>query len=141
MGFVTDTLFNEKDNSFLMADGLTTPMFKNGTQVKLFKVGNRYYLEIEVRDNLYFDKIDNLEVKSGSKSMFQKAIKQHQKNKHTAFFVMEVFKNYVATLKDDGITSFVFNNAESTFSKQEIKEIKKIANCFYQTINVPKTNK
>jgi hypothetical protein len=141
MGFVTDTLFNEKDNSFLMADGLTTPIFKNGTQVKLFKVGNRYYLEIEVRDNLYFDKIDNLEVKPGSKSMFQKAIKQHQKNKHTAFFVMEVFKNYVATLKDDGITSFVFNNAESTFSKQEIKEIKKIANCFYQTINVPKTNK
>lgn len=141
MGFVTDTLFNEKDDSFLMADGLTTPMFKSGSQVKLFKVANKYYLEIEVRDNLYFDKVDNLEVKSGSKSMFQKGIKQHQKNKHTAFFVMEVFKNYIATLKDDGITSFVFNNAESTFSKQEIKEIKKIANCFYQTINVPKTNK
>lgn len=139
MGFATDSLFIEKDNDFKLADGLFTPNLKNENQIKLFKVGNRYYLCIETRTNLYFDKVDNLEVKSGSKSMFQKSIKQHQKNKHTAFYVMEVYKNYIATLKDEGITSYVFNNAETFFGKQDIKEVKKIANCFYQTINVSHT--
>jgi len=70
--------------------------------------------------------------------MVSKGIKQYQKDKHTGFFVMEVFKNYIATLKDDGITSYVFNAKETVLSKSEIKDVKKIANCFYQTINVQK---
>lgn len=141
MGFTTDSLYDAKQNTFSLADGLVTPVFKNGSQIKLFKVGNRYYLSIEFKNNLYFDKTDDLEIKSGTKSMFQKGIKQQQKNKYTALFAFEIYKNYVGTLKDEGITSFVFNNTENSFSKPEVKEIKKIATCFYQTINVPTTKK
>lgn len=141
MGFITDSLFVEKDNTYILADGLKTPVLKNDGQIKLFKVGNKYYLMIICKTNLYFDLAADFEIKSGSKSMALKGIKQHQKNKHTAFFVLEVFKNYIATLKDEGITSFVFNNTETSFGKQEQKEVKKIATCFYQTINVPNAKK
>ncbi len=141
MGFITDSLYIEKDNTFIQSDGLKTPLLKNEGQVKLFKTGNKYYLMIICRTNLYFDLIGDLEIKSGDKSMAPKGIKQHQLNKRTAFFVIEVFKNYIATLKDGGITSIVFNNTETTFGKQDVKEIKKISNCFYQTINVPNAKK
>lgn len=141
MGFITDSLYKENEEAFVLADGLKTPVFKNESQVKLFKVGNKYYLMIICRNNLYFDLVSDFEIKSGTKSMALKGVKQHQKDKHSAFFVVEVFKNYVATLKDEGITSFVFNNTETSFGKQEQKEIKKIATCFYQTINVPKAKK
>jgi hypothetical protein len=141
MGFITDSLFIEKDNAYILADGLKTPFFKNESQVKLFKVVNKYYLTIMCKDNIYFDMVSDLEIKSGSKSMSPKGVKQHQKDKHTAFFVVEVYKNYIATLKDEGITSYIFNKTENTFSKQEVKEIKKIATCFYQTINVPNAKK
>lgn len=141
MGFITDSLFIEKDNNYIMADGLKTPVFKNESQVKIFKVGNKYYLMIIFKNNTYFDMVSDLEIKSGSKSMWSKGAKQYQKGKHTAFFVVEVYKNYIATLKDEGITSFVFNMNENSFGKQDVKEIKKIANCFYQTINVPNAKK
>jgi len=141
MGFVTDSLFIEKNNNYILADGLATPVFKNESQVKLFKVGNKYYLTIITKTNIYFDMVSDLEIKSGAKSMWPKNVKQHQKDKRTAFFVVEVGKNYIATLKDEGITSYVFNRNENVFTKQEIKEIKKIATCFYQTINVPNAKK
>ena len=138
LGFVRDSLFIEKDDAFVGADGLKTPVLKEGGEVKLFKVHKKYYLMIICKTHLYFDQVNDLEIKSGTKSMFAKGIKQHQKDKYTAFFVVEVLKNYIATLKDDGITSYVFNTKEVIFGKSEVKEIKKIANCFYQTINVPK---
>jgi hypothetical protein len=138
MGFVSDSLFIEKDNAFIGADGLKTPVLKGGGEVKLFKVHNKYYLMIICKTHLYFDMESDLEIKSGTKSLVSKAIKQHEKDKHTAFFVVEVLKNYIATLKEDGITSYVFNAKEVVFGKSEVKEIKKIANCFYQTINVQK---
>jgi hypothetical protein len=138
MGFVRDSLFIEKENAFVGADGLKTKPFKDGTEVKLFKVQNKYYLMLLCKSDLYFALVSDLEIKSGSKSMVSKGMKQHQKDKHTAFFVMEVLKNYIATLKDEGITSYVFNTKETVFGKAEVKEVKKIANCFYQTINVQK---
>jgi hypothetical protein len=137
MGFVRDSLFVEKDNAFVGADGLITPSFKDGGQVKIFKVGNKYYLMLTCKSNLFFDVINDLEIKSGTKSMVAKGVKQHQKDKYTGFFVVEILRNYVATLKDNGITSYVFNTKETLFGKNEVKEVKKIANCFYQTINVP----
>jgi hypothetical protein len=139
MGFVSDSLYMPSENSYYMATGLVTPELRNGTFVKLFLHRNKYYLMIESKSNLYFDKSEMLEIKSGKKSMFQKDAKQYQKNKYTAFFVLEVYKNYIATLKEEGITSYVFSNNEIALNKQDTKEIKKIADCFYRTINVPAT--
>lgn len=138
MGFVRDSLYNEKEGAFVGADGLRTNPFKDGGEVKIFKVGNKYYLMIFCKSHLYFDLAHDLEIRSGTKSMVQKGIKQIQKDKFTGFFVIEILKNYVATLKDEGITSYVFNTKETFLSKSEVKEVKKIANCFYQTINVQK---
>ncbi len=138
MGFVRDSLFVEKDNTFVGADGLKTPVFKDGGEVKIFKVGHKYYLMLICKSNLHMDLVSDLEIISGTKSMVAKGVKQHQKDKHTGFFTIEILKNYVATLKDDGITSYVFNTKETLLAKNEVKEVKKIANCFYQTINVQK---
>ncbi len=141
MGFVPDSLYNEKEKTFSLADALKTPELSNRAQISLFKQGNRYFMNITVKDNLYFDKIDDLELISGSKSWTLRSIKQNQKDKFTSFFVFEVYKNYINTLKEDGITSYVFNKKESKLSKQDVKEIKKIATCFYKTINVDHTKK
>lgn len=141
IGFVTDSLYIPSEGTYYMASGLVTPSLKNGVSVKLFLHRNKYYLMLETKSNLYFDKSEMLEIKSGKKSMFQKEAMQYQKNKYTAFFVMEVYKNYIATLKDEGITAYVFNNNEFSFAKQDIKEVKQIADCFYKTINTKTTNK
>ncbi|MBK7818199.1 MAG: hypothetical protein IPJ60_12145 [Sphingobacteriaceae bacterium] len=124
MGFVRDSLFVEKDNAFVGADGLITPLFKDGGQVKIFKVGNKYYLMLTCKSNLFFDVINDLEIKSGTKSMVAKGVKQHQKDKYTGFFVVEILRNYVATLKDNGITSYVFNTKETLLVKMKLKKLK-----------------
>ncbi len=136
MGFVTDTLYIETTSEFKPADALITPVLSNGSQLKLFKVANRYFLLIEQKENLYFDKVGDLEIVSGKKSMLQRGVKQYQKNKFTSFFVFEVFKNYINTLKEDGVTEIIFSSKSSKFNKNDVKEIKKVAACFYQTINV-----
>lgn len=140
-GFVTDTLYNEKEKTFSAGSALITPELSNKSQIAIFKVGNRYFMKITLKDNLYFDKIDDLELVSGSKSWTLRSIKQYQKDKFTSFFVFEVYKNYINTLKDDGLTSFIFNKKENKLSKQDTKEVKKIASCFYKTINVENTKK
>lgn len=116
-----------------------TTILKNKNAVEFIKADNgKLYLKLTVSQNLYFDKIDVLEIRSGSKSFYVKDTKQYQRDKNTGFFVVELFKNYVATLKDDGITSIYFNQAETPFTRQDCVQIKQIAKCFYDAITPKK---
>lgn len=136
--FTKDTVYIPKENKTVDAEYLET-VFKNKSSVKLIKTtSNKYYLKITITENLYFDRVDVLEIRSGNKSFYAKETKQFQLDKHTAYYVVELYKNYVATLKDEGITALVFNKAETLFTKQDCTQAKQIAKCFYDAISVKK---
>ena len=78
--------------------------------------------------------MDVLEIRSGNKSYYAKESKQYKINKTTGLFIIEVFKNYISTLKDEGITSIYFAKAETDFTRQDASEIKKMSKCFYDAI-------
>lgn len=132
--FMEDTLTIPEKGIVLNGVSLET-VLKNQSIVKLFKSSDdKLYIKFIVTENFYFDKVDVLEIRSGSKSYYAKGTKQYKINKTKGMFVIEVFKNYIVTLKDDGITSLVFNAAESDFTRQDASQIRKISICFYETI-------
>jgi hypothetical protein len=133
--FTNDTLFIPKEGKVVNGKYLQASL-KNKSNIQFFIVeGARYYMKLTVTENLYFDRVDMLEIKSGGKSFYAKETKQYQLDKHTGFYVVELFKNYMGTLKDDGITSIVFNKAETKFSKQDRASIKQMSSCFYDAIS------
>lgn len=136
--FVNDTLFLPKENKVVNGEYLEAN-FKNKTQVRLYKTeNNKYYLKFVVRENLYFDKVDVLEIQSGNKSFYAKETKQIQCDKYSAMYIVEVFKNYIGTIKDDGITAIIFNKAQTTYTKQDSNQAKQMAKCLYEVINAKK---
>jgi hypothetical protein len=136
--FSQDTVFIPKDNKVVDGDYLQTTL-KNKSVVQLFRTPmEKYYLKLIVTENLYFGKVDMLEIKSGKKSFYAKDTRHYQYDKHTGFYIVEVFKNYVGTLKDEGITSIVFGKAETDFCKQDCNQVKQISKCFYESIAAKK---
>ncbi len=75
----------------------------------------------------------HLNLSCGSKSIYFKTT-LYNLNKDNQYFIVPIGINYVATLKDHGLTSMVFNSHEVKFIKEESKGVKETANCFY-TIN------
>jgi hypothetical protein len=136
--FKRDTIFIPKEQKLLEGDFIETTL-KNQSVVQLFNVDNtKFYLKLYVTENFYFNKIDVLEIKSGKKSYYAKDTKQFKLSKTKGMFVIEIFKNYLATLKEEGITSIVFGGAETDFTRQDASQLKKMATCFYETIFIKK---
>jgi hypothetical protein len=135
-GFARDTMSLPEGGKTLDGEYLETTL-KNGSMVRLFKTDdNHYYLRMYVTKNFYFDKVGDLEIRSGTKSYYARQTKQHKIDKHTGMFIIEIMKNYISTLKDGGITSIVFSDSETDFTKQDTKQIKVISQCFYDAISV-----
>jgi len=108
---------------------------KDLSEVRIFRTtDDKYYIRFIVKQNFYFNKIDILEIRSGSKSYYVKNTKQYKINKTTGLFVVEVFKNYISTLKEEGMTSLYFAKAETDFTRQDTKHIKEISKCLYAAI-------
>lgn len=138
--FTKDTLTIPKENKTVNVEMIQT-VFKGKTVVQFIKTDNaKYYMKMIVNENLYFDKVDILEIRSGSKSFYAKDTKQYQFDKHSGYFVVELYKNYIGTLKDDGITSIFFNKAETDFTRQDCAQVKQIAKCFYEAVTPKKLN-
>ena len=136
-GFKPYTLFLPAEKKSVAGEYLQVTL-KNNSVVRLYKTANKkYYLKLVVTENLYFDKTDKLEIQSGGMSYSEPIITQYELDKSTGYYVFEIFKNYVSTLKDEGITAIVFGKAETSFSKKDANKISDIARCFYETI-VPK---
>lgn len=136
--FIQDTLFIPKENKVVSGEYLQTNL-KNGSVLRIYKTnGNKYYLRLAVTENLYFDKIDLLEIQSGSKSFYAKDTKQLELSKATGYYVIEIFKNYVATIREEGITGIIFGKAETSFTRQDASQTRQIAKCFYETIDIKK---
>lgn len=136
--FSPDTLFLPKESKTVSADYLQAS-FKNGSSLRLYKTpSNKYYLKLVVTENLYFDKVDLLEIQSGSKSFYSKDTKQLELSKSAGYFVVEIYKNYVATLREEGVTGILFGKVETSFTRSDANQVKQIAKCFYATIETKK---
>lgn len=133
--FKPDTVYIPKENKVINAVCMQT-LFKNKSNFYLFKTNtNKYYLKLIVPENLYFGKIDVLELKSGTKSIHFKDTKHYQLDKNTGYYVIEVYKNYIGTLKEDGLTAIQFGKAETIYTKQDCNQVKQLAKCFYESID------
>jgi hypothetical protein len=130
--FFTDTLTNPVDHK--VVEGLSAETtLKNLSVIRAVKTSdNRYFLRMIVTRNFYFDKVATLEIRSGKRSYYAKDTRQFKINKTTGLFVIEIYKNYLAQLKDDGITSIVFGEAETDFTRQDASNLRKMFKCFYE---------
>ena len=137
-GFTEDTMSLPEMNKVLEGSYLEATL-KDFTKVRLYKTAqNSYYLRILVKKNIYFNKVGALEIRSGSKSITFKDVKQYKVDKTTGLFIHEVPKNYIYTLTEEGISSLYFANAETDFTRQDASQIRKMAKCFYEDINSKK---
>jgi hypothetical protein len=132
--FVPDTLTPPGSSVTLTGQSVEATM-KNLSRVKLFKGDSgQIFLQFKITENFYFNKIDILEIQSGTKSYYAKDTKQYKLSRSQGQFTIEIFRNYVWTLKELGITALVFGSSKTEFSKQDTKEVKKIATCVFETI-------
>jgi hypothetical protein len=132
--FVRDTMTFTGENKVLNGEYVETTL-KNLSVVRMFKTAdNKYYLRFLVTVNFYFDKVDLLEIRSGKKSYYNENTKQFKVNKTLGLFIVEIPKNYIAQLKDEGITSIVFGKAETDFTRQDASQVRRIARYFYESI-------
>lgn len=136
--FVKDTMSLPDLSKILQGEYIETTL-KDFSSVRLFKTEDeKFYIRFIVKKNFYFNKIDVLEIRSGSKSIYPKDVKQYKINKITGLFVVEVPKNYITTLRNDGITSLYFAKTETDFTRQDTRQIKEISKCLYDAITVKK---
>ncbi len=133
LSFVRDTMSFFPEKKILEGEYLETTL-KKFSVVRVFKTADeRFYIRLLVTENFYFNKVDVLEVRSGNKSYYVKNSKQYKVDKTKGLFVFEVYKNYLAQLKDEGITSIYFAETETDFTRQDAHEIKKMFKYFFET--------
>jgi len=132
--FSADTLTPPGSSVALNGQSVETTL-KNLSKVKLFKSDDdKLYLRLVVTENFYFNKVDVLELQSGTKSYYAKDTKQYKLSRSQGQFTIEIFRNYVWTLKELGVTAIVFGSSTTELTRQDTKEIKKIAACLFETI-------
>lgn len=136
--FVKDTMSVPETGKVLEGEYIETTL-KDFSAVRIFRTeDDKYFLKFVVKQNFYFNKVDVLEMRSGTKSYYVKNTKQYKINKTTGLFVVEVFKNYISTLKEGGMTSIYFAKTETDFTKRDASQIKEMATCFYDVIKQKK---
>lgn len=130
--FIPDSLFKPSENKKIAVKVINCNL-KNGGNIQLIDNAGKYLLRLELNDKLGFIETGSLEIKSGGRSFFLKNATLYNIKEPNAFFLVDVLINYIATLKDDGITSVVFNGKfESKLAKEDVSQIKKAAKCFYE---------
>lgn len=130
--FVSDSIFKPSEQKKVPGKVMTTNL-KNGGKVQLISFGGKYILKITPNEKLGFVESGPLEIKSGKKSFFVKNATLYDLKEQNAYFLVDVMINYIGTLKDDGITSILFNTKfESKMQKEDVSNIKKMSRCFYE---------
>ena len=129
---VSDSLYKpDKQQSYLVSV-LNCPL-KNGGNIQFINNNGKYVLKLALHEKFGFLDVGSLQIKSGSKSFFLKTATLYDKKEPNAYFLVDVLINYIGTLKDDGITSVVFNEKfEAALTGEDTKNIRRTAKCFYE---------
>ncbi len=139
LSFIRDTMTHPSLEKVLDGEYLETTL-KNQSVVRFYKATDgKIYLRLIVTKNFYFDKVDVLEIQSGTKSYYAKNTRQFKVTKNSGLFLIEVYRNYLKTIKDEGMTGIVFGGLETKFSNRDASQIKKIAGVFYDSL-APETS-
>lgn len=132
--FTTDTMGIPGEQKVLNGSYLETRL-RNQSEVRFFKANDgKLYLRMIVTENFYFGKVDMLEIQSETKSYYAKNTTQHKVSKTRGLFLIEIFPNYVTTLKEHGITGISFAQAQTHFTRQDARQVKALATCLYETL-------
>jgi hypothetical protein len=132
VSFVADTLTVPGQSVALNGESVEVTL-KNQATIKIFRAeDDRLFMRMVVTENFYFNKVDMLEIQSGTKSYYAKETKQYKLSKTRGQFTFKIFRNYLRTLQEYGITAIVFGGAETDLTKQDTQLIKKIAACMYE---------
>lgn len=132
--FMNDTLSLLSEGKRYEGEMLKTTL-KNQSIVQMYAVDRkRFFIRIYVTENFYFNKVDVLTVESGKWTYPVKNCKQYKISKTMGMYVFEVQKNYLATLRDEGITGLVFAGAVTDFTRNDGQQIRKMCRCFYETM-------
>jgi hypothetical protein len=131
---ISDSVLKPGETKKVIANVLYLGL-KNGGAVQFISDNGKYFLKITPNEKLGF--VDNgaLELKSGSKSFFVRSTKLYNIKEPGAYFIIEIFMNYVATLRDNGLSGLTFNNFEIKFNKEDSKNVERTAECFYKLNN------
>lgn len=129
------------DSCVLLASGkkeavkLMEVKIKNNYQIQFIRKDSYNYLKIIVKDNLGYGQTGSLLLYSNKKQYFTKSITLQIIDKKSAYFLLELNPNYLTTLKDNGLTSIIFQEkVEFTIPKQDSEAVKQLANCFEQEL-------
>ncbi len=129
---VSDSLFKPSENKSIPVK-LMKCNLKNVDNIQLINANGKFILKITPKDKLGFVETGSLEIKSGNKSFYVKNTKFYNIKEENAYFLVDVLINYIGTLKEDGLTSIVFNGKfESKLAKDDVSQVKKMAKCFYE---------
>ncbi len=124
--FSTDTLSFLPDGPLMEGEMIQTTL-KNKSIVQMYSMDKkRFYIRIYITENFYFNKVDILNIESGKWSYPVKNCKQFKVNKTLGMYVFEVQKNYLATLRDEGMTGLLFAGAETNFTRSDGHQIKNV---------------
>lgn len=129
---LNDSLYKPTENKTIPVKSMTCKL-KNGGNVQLINANGKFILKLTLKEKLGFVDTGSLEIKSGSKSFYVKSTTMYNIKEDNAYFLVDVLINYIGTLKEDGITSVVFNGKfESKLAKEDVSQIRKMAKCFYE---------
>ncbi len=129
---VTDSLYKPSEKTSCLVSVLNCPL-KNGGSIQFINNKGKLILKITPNQKLGFLDAGSLQIKSGTKSFFLRNTTLYNHKEPNAYFLVDVLINYVATLRDDGLTSLVFNEKfEAVFPGEDQKNIRRTAKCFYE---------
>lgn len=109
---------------------------KNDYRIYFIKQDHKNYLKIVVRDNLGFGKKSSLLLLSNKKQIYIRSIELKSTDKTSAYFLISLNdSNYLETIKDNGLSSILFNEtSEFVIPKSDSEQIKKAAGCFFEVV-------
>jgi len=129
---VSDSLYKPTEKQSYLVNVLNCPI-KNGGNIQFINNNGKFVLKITPNQKLGFLDVGSLQIKSGSKSFFLKSATFYDHKEPNAYFLVDVLINYIDTLRDDGLTSLVFNEKfEAVFAGEDQKNIRRTAKCFYE---------
>jgi len=132
--FAMDTLSIPGRDSVMNCEMLRTTL-KNQSVIEMYALDRKkFFVRIYITENFYFNKVDILSVESGKWTYPVKNCKQHKVSKTLGMYVFEVQKNYLVTLRDEGMSGLVFAGANTDFTRNDQQMIKKMCRCFYETM-------
>lgn len=129
---VTDSVYKPSERKKVLAE-IHTLNLSNKGKIYLINHNGKFFLKLSLNEKMGLADLGNLEIKSGGRSYFIKNATYYDMNENNGYFFIDMGINYVATLKDEGITSVIYNTKfEAKLQKDDMNAVKKTAKCFYE---------